>query len=145
MAFRTNSLGEDLRTIRQQFTALKRNAQTTVATLQAGDVEAEYILGIRGFANNIKARTQSLVSAALVDYARNEVNDPAYDIVAEYNAVIAAIDAIDTNIENTFPTGAGGYLLERQFTADGYAQRTFTPAETATLAGLITALIATIE
>jgi hypothetical protein len=78
----------------------------------------------------------------IAQYAKDQEDDQAYDVVAEFNALIAAVEAVMDNIRSTFPTDASGYLLEKQWNAQGtYDFRQFTKAQLSTLRGLLDAVV----
>lgn len=71
-------------------------------------------------------------------FARDQENDPSYDVVAELTALISLIDAAIAVIISTVPQDGAGFLLFQKRNAAGVAiDRTFTGA---TLAGLRNAL-----
>jgi len=74
----------------------------------------------------------------IVGYASDQENDPGYDVVVEFNALIAFIDTAISTITSTFPTDANGFLLANKFNPDGtLSPRSFTAAQ---MSGLTTAL-----
>lgn len=79
-------------------------------------------------------------------HARDLENDQNYDVVAEFNTMVAAIAATITEIVNTFPKDASAYWLAYQVAGDGTTIfRTFPPAALAQLRTRITAVIASIS
>lgn len=87
-----------------------------------------------------KARLQSLASTpGLALYAQDQENDPGYDVVAEYQALIAAIDTLIAEMVAVIPTSnPGGYAEVYTLNQSGSkTPRTFTPAE---MSGVVAAL-----
>lgn len=77
----------------------------------------------------------------IAQYARDQENDQAYDVVSEFQALIDALNAALTNIFTTFPKDGNGYLIEKKLLVDGtYEFNTFSPAQLATLVGLLGAV-----
>lgn len=133
--------------IRGAAAAVKAAATQLVTDSAAGNVEAGRVVN---FAANLAGYNDRFarytVLPGLVAYVREQINDPAIDIVAEYQTMLAQINATRTWIINNFPKDGSGFLLYHTFGADGrLVQRTLTPAQTAGLRTQLTALIATID
>ncbi|HYD52602.1 MAG TPA: hypothetical protein VEA99_08245 [Gemmatimonadaceae bacterium] len=105
----------------------------------AGPVPATSILHFERELRSYRDRLQALAALpGIAAYVTGLANTPAgYDVTAEFNAMQAQIAATINWIRTNFPRDAGGYLLERQWAADGLTDRTFT---TAALAGYRTQL-----
>ena len=82
--------------------------------------------------------------AGIAQYARDQEVDQAYDVVAEFTALVASIDAAMDEIETTFPVDGSGFLLEKKLVGEAYEFRTFTPATLATLRGFLDAVAAAV-
>lgn len=118
---------------------LERLAQARAASWASGGDAFEVIAAL-DIAVAFKDRLQSLASTpGLATYAQEQENDPTYDVVAEYNALITAIDNFITEIVNTMPvSNPGGYIEQFSLNADGSKTvRTFTGAQ---LSGVIATL-----
>lgn len=87
---------------------------------------------LRNILDNFIEQRSRLVEVAttpgLSAYAQEQENDPTYDVVAEYNTMKAALDAVIATL-----------------TADLPAERVFTPAQTATLKTQLEALDASMS
>lgn len=82
----------------------------------------------------------------LAQYAKDQEADSAYDIIAEFIALINAVEAVMANILLTFPTDVNGYLLEKQFNAQGtYDFRQFSTVQLAPLVVLLEAVNSTVS
>ncbi len=95
--------------------------------------------------HDLRRRKDELISIrsipGIAQYAKDQEDDPAYDVVVEFDALIAAVEAVMSSIKTTFPTDVDGYLLEKQFNAQGtYDFQQFTGAQLATLRGLLDAV-----
>jgi hypothetical protein len=124
---------------------LKSYAANRRAAMAAGDVGSNWVLDIWENLFAIKTRLQSYAAIpGIAAYAQEQYGNGSLDIAAEFNSVIAAIDAVRANIQSTFPVDGSGYLLARQFGAGVFTERQFTSAQTATLRGLLSNLEATI-
>ena len=83
----------------------------------------------------------------LAAYAQSQVNDPSYDIVAEFTAMRNAMVSARDTLIGMFPKDAtgpnGGYVLWQSINASGQlVNRTFTAAQ---LAGAVTQVSAVIS
>lgn len=137
MAFRASGViaEQAFATVRRQGVATKEYATQRKAQLQQASVDANLVLSI---AEHCRAVLTIFDNAAqtpgLPEYARAQVNDPNYDIVAEYQAMRSAIVALRDAVVSLFPKDASGWLLYQQLAADGtITVRTFTSAQTAVL------------
>lgn len=68
-----------------------------------GGTESEILATVDNL-NSMKAIIQNNATApGLAEYAKIQEDDPLYDVVAEYLAMIAAIDSVLTYITNNIP------------------------------------------
>jgi hypothetical protein len=82
----------------------------------------------------------------MAQYARDQFNNPALDIAAEFSAMQAAADSLRGWIDANFPRHASGALLMETCAADGTrSNMTFTSAELAAFRTQADAFIATIS
>lgn len=146
MAYPTGLLSITLDAIDRRIVRMKSQVQTLRDATAAGPVGGSRILDLWGF---LKTERPGLVSAAatpgLAEYAREQknktVSDPTFDVVAEFNALIAAIDNVTGWMEANFPKDAGGFILAQTFGASGLVDRQFTSAQTAGLRTQLDALL----
>lgn len=104
---------------------LKRQAELKVASLATG-ANSDEILGIVD--SLIEAKNQLNAVKAITgigQYAKDQENDQNYDVGAEFNALLATIDAAAAEIITTFPTDGSGFLLSHTLDASGRSPRTF--------------------
>jgi hypothetical protein len=81
----------------------------------------------------------------LAQYARDQYNDPTYDVVAEFNAMKSAIDTARDTLITAFPKDAGGFILYQKINPDGsILLRTFTSAQLAGSVAQVDSVIAAI-
>lgn len=146
MAYPTGVLGQVLSEIDSRILKVKIQSQSLRNDLAAGNVASGRILA---FFQYLRSERAALVTAAAVPglaaYAQLEKNNNTLDVVAEFNAVISAIDGVSSWINTNFPKDGSGFLLERTLGADGPIERTFAPATTATFRTQLDGLIATIQ
>jgi len=82
----------------------------------------------------------------LAQYARDQVNDQAYDVGAEFTTMKNAMIAARDSLISTFPKDGSNFLLYQTLNADGtIATRTFTAAGLAAAVAQIDAVIAAIS
>lgn len=141
MAFRSDkALAEAYEELKHWSRKLDAAAVSAVNRLNS-TVETEILIG---FGYSVKAFRDNMASLAatpgLAQYARDQENDQSYDVVAEYNAMIAAADAVTSWMQTNIPKDADGYILAWKFGPTDLTQRTFTPAQTAPLQTLAQAL-----
>lgn len=124
-----------------QIAAIMRGVRSFALERQAAmsaNVKANSVIDIWERMKISKSQLGTLAATpGLSAYAQGQYDDNTLDIVAEYQAVIAAIDAVTANIESTFPKDGSGYLLAAQFNGGALVYREFTPAQLTTLAGLL--------
>lgn len=69
----------------------------------------------------------------LREYAQAQRNDATYEIVTEYQALLALVDDAITNIRASIPADGSGYLLVYQLVDDELSPRAFPAGQTAAL------------
>lgn len=91
------------------------------------------------------AAVQTIPGIAI--YAAQQENDGAYDVAAEFTAMLAAIDAVVSAIVSAFPVAnQDGAVRERVLNADGsITLLTFTAAQLSTVKGLLDGVVASIS
>ena len=144
MAFRaTNILPETgYDQVKKVATQLKRFSENRSADLTGGG-NSDQLLGTVDTMLVFKEQFGSLASIpGIGDYAKEQEDDPAYDVAAEFLAMIALVDAVITTVTTGFPVDGSDFLLAYTFNPDGsQLPRTFTSGQTA---GVVTALDAVV-
>ncbi len=119
--------------------------------LSNNDVDADVI---HQTVNRLRDAKRSLADADSINgfwtYAQSEyqsiTGDDTLDVQTEFTTTMQALDAALSAAIGTIPTDANGYLLDRQYNADGtFAKRTFAPSETSALQTELDNLQATID
>lgn len=125
--------------VRNQSVALR-------ASSAAGPVGADRIIGYSAFLDRALTELAALAATpGLSAYAQNQENNPALDIVAEYTAMVAQINATTAWISTNFPEDVSGYKLAFQIGSQGaLVWRSFDTASLAGFRTVLDALIATI-
>jgi hypothetical protein len=140
MAFRasTITLDQGLRRAKEQALWIKQHHQSAVQTL-TGNVNSNQIFQLIDNTAAVISMLQEDASVpGIAAYAQQQFNDPAYNVGAEFTAMVNALQAVVAWVVNNFPKDANGFLLSHTINANGSrTPRVFTPAQTA---GLTTAL-----
>jgi hypothetical protein len=125
---------------------VKSMSQTLRSSSAAGAIPASNVTDYMARVADFRDRLAVLsATPGLTEYARTQKNLPGLDVVAEYQATVAQIDATRTWIVTNFPKDAGGNLLLSKFDANGRTTtNTFTSASLAQLRTQLDTLIATI-
>ncbi len=143
MAFRASN--EIAATAYDRAKVIANNARTRAVTarlaMAAGDVTFDQVWDLRKSLFAASAQLTGLRSTAgILGYAQDQEIDPTYDVVVEFDALIAAIDAAIVDIATALPVDGSGFLLVQKIGGGATLDpRLFTPAQTA---GLRTSLAA---
>jgi hypothetical protein len=82
----------------------------------------------------------------LAAYAQAQVNDPTYDIVAEFNTMMTAIISARDSLIAMFPKDAQGFMAYQTLNPDAsITNRTFTAAQLAPVVTTLNNVLATIS
>lgn len=145
MAYPTGLLSLVLEDIDRRAINVKGYCQRTRDQAAAGNIPSATILDV--LVRLIQDRT-ALQSAAstpgIADFARDQKDNQALDVVAEFTAMVAAISGAIEWVTTNFPKDGGGFLLAQTFGATGPIDRQFTPAQTAGFRTQLDAVIGTI-
>ncbi len=140
MAFRaTNILPErGYERAKQTATGLRRFCNNLSSELAAGG-NSKQILGVVDSLVSFKDNLNDVKSIpGMAAYAQEQENDGAYDVIAEFTALLSLIDAAILEVVNTFPTNGSGFLLAETINPNGTREpRIFTGAQ---LSGIRTVL-----
>lgn len=138
LAFVLREIDDTARNLRSY--ALERYIRCTTST-QTSTV----ILDTFTILRQIRQRLNTLAGhPGLAQYARDQKNDQELDVVTEFTAMLAAIDAATGWIATNFPA-SGGYLQAKTLGADGPVDRTFTVASLSGLATVLQNIVNTIS
>lgn len=84
----------------------------------------------RNLDRGITRWNEARVLPGIVEYVRDQFNDPTMDVAAEFNSMVNAAISLRDWIYTNMPTGADGAILERVVNADGtYTDLVFTSAQ----------------
>lgn len=127
--------------------ALKQNAQGLRNASAAGPVTRGAILELwRQLGAALVIWNRASTTPGMAAYAREQFNNPALDISAEFSAMTAAADGLRAWLDANFPRHASGAVLLETVAADGTrSNMTFTTAELAQFRTQADAFIATIS
>jgi hypothetical protein len=145
MAYPTGMLAFVLEGVDSRALKVKTYCQSLRTASAAGPVQSGVVISTF---MSLRQDRAALVTAAatpgIVQYARDQKNNQTLDVVAEFNAMVAAIDQVTNWITTNFPKAATGELLERTLGSEGPIEVTFTSAQTAGLRTQLDSLIGTI-
>jgi len=98
---------------------------------------------IQHFGSLVSILTGLAATPGIVQYAKNEASDQAYDIVAEFQTILAAMISARDTLIGMFPKDGNGFLTYQTLNANGtVATRTFTAAQLAPAVAIIDSVIA---
>jgi hypothetical protein len=148
MAFKANTQDVAIAyaAIKQQARATKVYLQTQVATMQQPTCDSVIALStIQHFGIVVGLFAGWSATPGLAQYARDQENDQAYNVVAEYTAMNNAMVSARDSLISMFPKDGNGFLLYQTLNAQGQiGTRTFTAAQLASVVTLLNNVIATI-
>lgn len=146
MAFPTSdlTLAADLERAQRTATLVRRVSVQDRDRMAAGAITAFAAINLM---DNLKRGREELHSAAsrtgIAAYAQEQLG---MDVSGDFTAMLNALDAAISGIASALPKDSNGYLLVETIHASGdRTPRTFSPAQTASIRGLLDTLIATIE
>lgn len=134
MPYPTGTLSKVLEDADRKLIQLDQLCQQWINRLAAGPTSAQVILNIY---MKLRAERASLTSAAATPgigpFAQQQKDDPELDVVAEFNATIAAIDGVANWIAANFPKDSNNFLLAFTLGVNELVWRDFTAVQTAGL------------
>ena len=146
MSFRTDGLGKAYATAQSEAIRVKTFAGQAGTALAAGNVSANAVIQIM---TNLKSSMEVWDSASglsgMAQFARDQEDDQAYDVVAEFLIMRNAAAACADWVRDNFPE-AGGFIQKDTIETDwSITVRQFTPAQTVGLQTALATLDAAIE
>lgn len=148
MAFKATSvppLATALGQIIAGASSIKRYTQQIRDRSAAGDIPAREITKYMDEVTRRNGEFDVLkTTAGLAQYARDQFDDPAYDIVAEFNTMQTQMTATAGWISTNIPQ-SGGFLAIEQVVGNALVDRMLTSVQTAGLRTELDALLATID
>lgn len=144
MAFRAVK-ADTYAAIRSRATQLKKLATDSKAVMLAGPVSASAIRQLLDLFIQGKAELQAAGAVpGMADFAKAQEGDAAYDVAAEFTAMVNACTGVIDWIVANVPA-SGGYVQTEQWSASGVTLRTFSTASTAGLRTTLDTFIATVS
>lgn len=148
MAFRTTVLGTEqaFDRLRTQAASSKIYLTSQRAVMVLASVPASVPVAVIQHLGQVVITMNALAATpGLAQYAKDQVNDQTYDVVAEFNTMRDAMVAARDNLIGMFPKDGSNFILYQTFNADGsIAIRNFTAAQVAPAVALIDVVIASI-
>lgn len=131
--------------IKQVTLAIRTRSQRFVAQLVGQDTSVneigQYAIDMDAFIVQLDGLTTNAVASGLVAYVEAAVQDPTYNVVTEYQALRAALDAVVVRV-GTDMNGLSAKTWNG--TSRSFDVPTLTPVQTANLQTDINALLATL-
>lgn len=126
----------EMRTIRGRAVALR--AQAAAGPISFSTVSA-YLGGLTDSLAVLADRVGRYEAATLAAYAKSQHADANYNPATEYTAVVSAANAVASHIAAAIPANSAHSVVNGKT-----VEPSFSTAQTATLRGLLDALVATI-
>jgi hypothetical protein len=149
MAFKANTVAAEqaFTNLRRQAAATKRFLADQRTLMQAATCEAQVAINVVQHCGiTLGLMDEWAETPGIAEHARAQFNDGAYDIVAEYQAMRAALVELRDGLMGMFPKNENDFLLYHSFAADGKVQaRSFTAAQLAAAVRAVTSALATID
>lgn len=118
-----------------------RQSAIQMSALLSANINAQIIVGMVNTLNSHKTELEMVKNIpGILQYAKDQEQDQAYDVAAEFLNLIALIDTAIGTIQTT-PTNT----LINDWTLIGIAWNTFTPAQTAGLKVDLDAIVAAVS
>lgn len=146
MAFQTDSLAKEYNSAQQEAIRIKAGVTSASAAYKANNQSANSLIALlQQMKSAIEVWDRVAALPGIAQYARDQHDDQAYDVIAEFTAMRAAAVSVRDWVINNFPKSAGGYIEKDTLEADGaITVRVFTIAQLAPLTTEMDALVATI-
>lgn len=136
-------LDSALETIQAKGKGVRDTAAIIKAQIDAGPIASEIVINLmRHMRTAYDIISAAKVTPGLNAYAQNEFDDPAYDYVAEVNAVLAAMLTTYQWVNTSFPKDVNGYLLKDKLVDGVVVNRVFAQQDTVGLSTALATLIA---
>ena len=133
---------KQIKTLSVQIDNLAIKAQSALVA----DVTADEIINlVYRLQEKIDNITALATTHGLLQYAKDQENDQAYDVVAEYTAMVAAVNDVVAWAKTNFPADGDDYILAYKWGANTHIERTFSPAATVGLSTELQKIIDVIE
>lgn len=117
--------------------------QGAKTALQAATVNSTVPIAIiQHFWAVIPAMTTWAQTPGVATYAKDQKEDPTFDVAAQWITLRDAMISCRDNLIALFPTNANGFALYQTLTSTGFTYRDFTAAQCAPALPLIDAVIA---
>jgi L-fucose isomerase-like protein len=137
------SLDDVYKQLKGEFRAIRHRSLSLRNASAAGPISfstvRDYLSSLTGSLAVMSDRVTRFGAETLAAYAQAQEAVPAYDVAAEYNAMVTAANAVVSHISAAIPTNSAHTVTDGQV-----VEPTFSTAQTATLRGLLDTLVGTI-
>jgi hypothetical protein len=143
MAFRTSNVVPAVAyvTVRAAAAQLKLNIDAVITFLAGNNTSYDYLRGVYQTLERANNQFDSLkTTPGLADYAKVQENDPAYDVVAEFVTMQAAIAAAMSWMATNVPLNVTLKPVNQWGNGGGLIATEFSPAQTSTFRTVLAAV-----
>lgn len=137
-------LGQAFTDIIGKLKFVKASTQTAISQIDTGATADQIISMMRGLKTSLDIINAAKSAPGLAQYAKDQYWDAAFDIAAEINASVSAMNTAVLWIETNMPKDANGYLLKDRIVNGNIENRVFTPAQLAGLKTQLNAILSTL-
>ena len=101
-----------------------RNAESTTTTFRADSLVSaqtgQSVMGLMaGISEYVKLCNDLITTPGLDQFFKDAYDDQTYDVQAEFDPMIAALQTIAVNIKNSLPLSTNGYVEREKVEVDG--------------------------
>lgn len=148
MTFRAGNIipSDAYQVVKRAAIQLKLNCESFASTLQASGADYNLLRDI--YLTLVRAKNQFdalKVTPGLAAYAQDQENDPAYDVAAEFTAMLAAISGAITWMDSNVPTSVTAKAPAEWSNSDSMISNSFSSGATAGLQTELNAIAAVID
>lgn len=137
------SLDDVYKQLKGEFRSIRARASQLRTQSAAGPVSfstvRDYLSSLTGSLATMSDRINRFGAQTLADYAKAQEDNAAYNVAADYNAMVTAANAVVTHISTAIPTNSAHTVTNGQV-----VEPTFSTAQTTTLRTLLDTLVGTI-
>ena len=127
--------------VKREASALKTNAESAIKQMQSGTVGFSFVVTVVLALKEAQDTLTSLASTpGLVAYARDQEDDPAYDVTAEFQALLVALNATLVWVDQNLPRSVA-VSDPLSWTGPNVVTTSFAPGATAGFRTVLTGVV----
>jgi len=125
---------------------VRQLAANRSGSFASGATAAEVLAAVDNLRSLRIALAQVATTPGIAAYAQAQEDDPAYDVAAEFSALLSAVDEAVSTVVNAVPKDGNGYLLVNNINPDGtLVPREFSAGALSGVRTALDAIVAAIE